>query len=360
MLEIAHRTLTRSGGGTTIDAQPTLDDLPGLGEATAWGKDLAADLADWKPGRISWADVDRGVLLIEDPGTGKTTFARALANSCCAPLVVGSLDAWQAARHLGDLLESMRKCFAKARKQTPCILFIDEIDGFGSRTTVRGDNAGYQTQVINCLLEYLDSDEGREGVIVVGAYNHPEMLDPAIVRAGRLDRIIWIPMPDTRTREQILKVHLCGDLIDEDLGPIARLMDGMSSADLEKLIRDDRRKAKREHHALRLVDLSSSLTRIERLADDVLMRTAVHEAGHALVRHILCGDEILLIEVRHEIVDLPSSGGHLGRVVMGGASVPATGQGGCPQRHRIDSGGDRGRKAHLRHHHDRQRRRARE
>ncbi|WP_321337169.1 AAA family ATPase [Breoghania sp.] len=278
---------------------------------------MAVDLADWKAKKISWADVDRGVLLVGDPGTGKTTFARALANSCGVPLVVGSLGAWQAAGHLGDLLDAMRGCFAKARKQTPCILFIDEIDGFGSRAAVRGDNASYQVQVINSLLECLDGIEGREGVVVVGACNHPEMLDPAIVRAGRLDRVIRIPLPDQRAREQILKVHLGGELIGEDLGLIARLTDGMSGADLAKLVREARRKARRERRALRLPDLSSSLPRIERVTDDVLMGTAVHEAGHALVRRILCGDVIRLIEVKHEIIALPSSGGHLGRVLVG-------------------------------------------
>jgi cell division protease FtsH len=134
----------------------TLDDVFGMEEAVTWGRSLAQDLTDFKSGHLPWSAVDRGLLLGGPAGTGKTTFAVALAASCQVPLVLGSLAQWQAAGHLGDLLKAMRVTFQQARQSSPCILFIDEIDAFGDRATLRGDNGGYSVQVVNALLEELD------------------------------------------------------------------------------------------------------------------------------------------------------------------------------------------------------------
>ncbi|TIV07693.1 MAG: ATP-binding protein, partial [Mesorhizobium sp.] len=122
---------------------PTLDDLHGLGEAGEWGRELATDLADWRAGTIGWADVDRGILLSGPPGTGKTTFAGALARTCNVHLVLGSLGRWQAKGHLGDLLKAMRAAFDDARKNAPSIIFIDEIDAVGDREKFTDHNAQY-------------------------------------------------------------------------------------------------------------------------------------------------------------------------------------------------------------------------
>ncbi|PZQ10252.1 MAG: hypothetical protein DI565_20060, partial [Ancylobacter novellus] len=148
---------------------PTLDQLHGLGEAGVWGKELAVDLADWKAGRLSWADVDRGVLISGPPGTGKTTYARSLARTCGVPVVLASLARWQSRGHLGDLLKAMRADFAKAIEQAPSILFIDEIDAVGDREQFDAQNRQYCTEVVAGLLECLDGAEAREGVVVVGA-----------------------------------------------------------------------------------------------------------------------------------------------------------------------------------------------
>ena len=167
---------------------PTLDDLHGIGAAGEWGRELATDLADWKTGKIGWADVDRGILLSGPPGTGKTTFAGALARTCGVHLVLGSIARWQAKGHLGDLLKAMRAAFDEARKNAPSIIFLDEIDAVGDREKFSDHNAQYCTEVVAALLECIDGSEGREGVVVVGACNHPNRLDAALVRAGRLDR----------------------------------------------------------------------------------------------------------------------------------------------------------------------------
>lgn len=168
-------------------------------------------------GRIPWSAVDRGALLFGPPDTGKTTFATALAGSARVPLVSGSLGEWQSAGHLGDLLKAMRATFAAARSAIPAILFIDELDSFGSRASLSRDHRDYGIQVINGLFELMDGIGGREGVVIVGACNHPQRLDPAIVRSGRLDRHLPVPLPNRQALREIFRIHLGNDLSDTDL-----------------------------------------------------------------------------------------------------------------------------------------------
>ncbi|WP_328804124.1 ATP-binding protein [Roseibium aggregatum] len=135
----------------------------------------------------------------------KTSDSPAIAGkqAAVANLVASSLAQWQAAGHLGDLLKAMRRTFAEARKKAPCVLFIDEFDSVGDRATAGGDNALYIIEKINGLLECLDGVEDREGVVVVGACNHPHRIDPALLRPGRLERTVLIPLPDEEARERI-------------------------------------------------------------------------------------------------------------------------------------------------------------
>ncbi|WP_292492059.1 ATP-binding protein [Mesorhizobium sp.] len=190
-----------------------------------------------RPGRLGgWQDVDRGILLSGPPGTGKTTFAGALARTCDVHLVLGSLGRWQAKGHLGDLLKAMRAAFDEARKNAPSIIFIDEIDAVGDREKYSDHNAQYCTEVVAALLECIDGADGREGVTVVGACNHPHKLDAALVRAGRLDRHVHIPLPDQQGREGILRWHLQGLLPDADLSGIAAKTAGWNGASLEQLV----------------------------------------------------------------------------------------------------------------------------
>lgn len=167
----------------------TLRDMAGYGEAADWGIRLADDLAAWRAGEIAWEDVDRGAVLHGRPGTGKTTYGRILAATCGVPIIEASSARWQAMGHLGDMLKAMRKSFEMASKQAPCILLLDEIDAFGDRESdTSGDNTDYKRQVINALLECLDPPEGRPGVVVVASTNFPDLIDPALLRPGRLER----------------------------------------------------------------------------------------------------------------------------------------------------------------------------
>jgi ATP-dependent Zn protease len=271
------------GSETDEPNGPRLEDLHGLGEAGEWGRELAIDLADWQSGKITWDEVDRGILLSGPPGTGKTTFAGALARSCNAHLVLASLARWQSYGHLGDLLKAMRASFSEARDNTPSILFIDEVDAVGDRDKDRSHNQQYHVEVVSALLEQLDGAEKREGVVVVGACNNPERLDPALTRAGRLDRHIRVPLPDKAARLGILRWHLRVDLKDGDLDAIAETTEGWSGAALEKLVRDARRVARRQRRRLAVEDLMRALPARSPFPAQLMRRNAIHEAGHALV-----------------------------------------------------------------------------
>lgn len=265
------------------DEGPGLDDLHGYGAAKEWGLTLASDLRDYRDGRIPWADVDRGMLLSGPPGTGKTSFARALTKTCGVPLVVGTLAEWQAAGHLGDLLRAMRRTFADARGQAPCILFVDEIDAFGDRASLDRDNRDYGIQVVNGFLEELDGAKSREGVVVIGACNNPHRIDPAIRRAGRLDRLIKIERPTNDELRLILRFHLGKDLPDTDLAPLALAGSGGTGADAELWVRGARRRARKARRAMVPADLLGEITQgAAAMSKADLLRAAVHEAGHVL------------------------------------------------------------------------------
>jgi len=285
---------------------PTLDDLHGLGEAGEWGRELATDLADWRTGKIGWEDVDRGILLSGPPGTGKTTFAGALARTCGVHLVLGSLGRWQAKGHLGDLLKAMRAAFDEARRNAPSIVFIDEIDAVGDRERFSDHNAQYCTEVVAALLECIDGSEGREGVVVVGACNHPDRLDAALVRAGRLDRHVQIPLPDRKGREGILRWYLQDLLPGADLSEVAARTEGWNGASLEQLVRQARRLARRGRREMTVDDLVSGLPAPVAFSDALRQRTAVHEAGHAVVGLMVDAGEVISVAITSGAV--PSGG----------------------------------------------------
>lgn len=266
---------------------PSLDDLHGLGMAAVWGRSAARDFADYKAGRITWADMDRGLLISGPPGTGKTIFARALAKTCGVPIHIHSLARWQAKGYLNDLLKAMRAAFDEARKDAPCILFIDELDSFGDREKTNERHEQYTREVINGFLECLDGAEGREGVVVVGATNLPDKIDTAIRRPGRLDRHIAIPLPDLEARKGILRHHLGEALPGADLTRTAEALEGASGADIEQVVRDARRRARTERRSLALHDLEACLPPRVRLSDEMYRRACVHEAGHAVVGCVL-------------------------------------------------------------------------
>ncbi len=298
----------------TGKSEKTLHEMSGYGDAATWGLRLAEDLASWKTGEIEWEDVDRGAVLYGRPGTGKTTYGRILAATCGIPIIEASYARWQAAGHLGDMLKAMRKCFELARKKAPCLLFIDEFDAFGDRnSSTAGDNADYKRQVINGLLECLDPPEGREGVIVVAATNFPDLIDPALLRPGRLERLIGIPLPDGAARISILRQHLRGLAAPPDMREFEQMSAGLGGADLALVAREVRRTVRREGRPLSEDDLLGALPPSRPLSKDELRRVAIHEAGHALVTLLANPDDLVSVAISMQ-VPLDDRGSSLGHV----------------------------------------------
>ena len=296
-----------------VAASVPLDRMHGMDEAVRWGMDLALDLGDYRSGSLTWADVDKGCLLTGPPGTGKTTWAGAVANWCGTPLIVGGLAKWQASRdgHLGHCLSAMRADFALARQSAPCLLFVDEVDGFGDRARSGSAHHDYHVQIVNSFLEQLDGTDGREGVVVIAACNDAGRLDPAIVRSGRLDRTIQVGLPNARALAAIFRHHLAGDLPGADLGDIADAAVGSTGADVQRWVRDARRAARRSSRTMTEADLKLEAIGERRRDPEAMRRIAFHEAGHAVVASLDRPGCVRSVTVR-------PSGNHAGHLTSDG------------------------------------------
>jgi cell division protease FtsH len=274
----------------TKDARDlSLDELHGLDEAVAWARASIRDLQSFKTGEIGWADIDNGVVLDGPPGTGKTTFAKVFAHEAGLPLITGTLAQWQGSGpgHLGSLLKAMRECFDEARRQAPAVVFIDEVDAFADRSKVTHDHKDYVIEVTNAFLEQLDGLAGREGLIFIAASNDVRRCDPAILRAGRLNRIIQIPLPNAGDLAKMFRVRLRDDLMGVDLDEAALMASGFTGADVERAVKDARRLARQGDRLMVVDDLLHSIIGDDGdRSHDLLRRTAIHEAGHAFV----CGE----------------------------------------------------------------------
>jgi hypothetical protein len=236
--------------------------VPGLpSDVEGWARCLVRDLALYKRGSLPWSAMDRGAVLAGPPGTGKSTLARALAEEAGVSLVVGSYAEWQGAKdgHLGSTLSAMRATFERARAAAPCILLIDEVDSFPNRAQVRHDYKDYMRSVVNALLQELDGPSPREGVVVVGTCNQADLLDPALVRPGRLERVLVLGPPDGDALEAILRVHLGRELVDQPLADVAALAEGMTGAEVEMSVRAARRSARVLGRAMQRGDLLLSI-----------------------------------------------------------------------------------------------------
>ncbi len=272
----------------------TFADVAGVEEA----KDEVVELVEFlrDPGKFQklGGKIPRGVLLVGSPGTGKTLLAKAVAGEAKVPFfTISGSDFVE--MFVGVGASRVRDMFEQAKKQAPCIIFIDEIDAVGRhRGAGLGGGHDEREQTLNQLLVEMDGFEGNEGVIVMAATNRPDVLDPALLRPGRFDRQVVVPLPDLRGREQILKVHCRKVPIADDVRPgvIARGTPGFSGADLANLINEAALFAARANK--RLVDMQD----MEKAKDKIMMGaerksmvmneeerklTAYHEAGHAIV-----------------------------------------------------------------------------
>lgn len=272
----------------------TFADVAGADEAKEEVVEMVDFLRDPSKFQKLGGKIPKGVLMVGSPGTGKTLLARAIAGEAKVPFfTISGSDFVE--MFVGVGASRVRDMFEQAKKHAPCIIFIDEIDAVGRhRGAGLGGGHDEREQTLNQLLVEMDGFEGNEGVIVIAATNRPDVLDPALLRPGRFDRQVVVPMPDIRGREQILKVHLrkvpAGD--DVNAGVIARGTPGFSGADLENLVNEAALFAARANkHSVDMDDMEKAKDKImmgaERrsmvMNEDEKRLTAYHEAGHAIV-----------------------------------------------------------------------------
>ncbi len=278
--------------------QVTFADVAGVDEAKEEVAELVDFLRDPSKFQKLGGRIPRGVLMVGSPGTGKTLLARAIAGEAKVPFFsISGSDFVE--MFVGVGAARVRDMFEQAKKNAPCIVFIDEIDAVGrQRGAGLGGGNDEREQTLNQLLVEMDGFEGTSGVIVIAATNRPDVLDPALLRPGRFDRQVVVPLPDIRGREQILLVHMRKVPIapDVDASIIARGTPGFSGADLANLVNEAALFAARG--SKRLVDMDD----FERAKDKVIMgaerksmvmpeeerkNTAYHESGHAIVARLL-------------------------------------------------------------------------
>ena len=272
----------------------TFADVAGVEEAKSEVQELVEFLAEPAKFQKVGGKIPRGVLMVGSPGTGKTLLAKAIAGEAGVPFFsISGSDFVE--MFVGVGASRVRDMFEQAKKQSPCIIFIDEIDAVGrQRGAGLGGGHDEREQTLNQLLVEMDGFEGSEGVIVIAATNRPDVLDPALLRPGRFDRQVVVPLPDVRGREQILKVHMKNVPIHENVKAsiIARGCPGFSGADLANLVNEAalfaaraNKKTVTQEYFERAKDkiMMGAERKSMVMTEDEKRLTAYHEAGHAII-----------------------------------------------------------------------------
>jgi len=276
----------------------TFADVAGVDEAKEDVQELVEFLQDPSRFQKLGGRIPRGILMVGQPGTGKTLLAKAIAGEAKVPFFsISGSDFVE--MFVGVGASRVRDMFEQAKKQTPCIIFIDEIDAVG-RHRGAGVGGGHdeREQTLNQLLVEMDGFEGNEGIIVIASTNRPDVLDPALLRPGRFDRQVVVSLPDIRGREQILKVHMRKVPLgaDVDASVIARGTPGFSGADLANLVNEAALfAARQDKRAVTMGEFEQAKDKImmgaERksmvMSEKERQNTAYHEAGHCIVGYLV-------------------------------------------------------------------------
>ncbi|MBX6322170.1 MAG: ATP-dependent zinc metalloprotease FtsH [Rhodospirillaceae bacterium] len=305
------------------DTKTTFDDVAGVDEAKEELKEIVDFLKDPKSHGVLGARPPKGVLLVGPPGTGKTLIARAVAGEAGVPFFSISGSEF-VEMFVGVGAARVRDLFEQAKARAPAIIFIDELDALGRARGAFGLGGGHdeKEQTLNQLLVEMDGFDPREGVVILAATNRPEILDPALLRAGRFDRQVLIGRPDRVGREQILNVHLKKIRLAPDVSAeqIAALTPGFTGADLANLVNEAALLAtRRGAKAVTMTDFTAAIERIvaglekkNRLLNPKEREVvAYHEMGHALVAMSIPGADPV-----HKISIIPRSIGSLGYTIQ--------------------------------------------
>jgi cell division protease FtsH len=280
----------------------TFHDVAGIDEAKEELQEIVEFLKDPKKFTRLGGRIPKGVLLVGAPGTGKTLLARAIAGEAGVPFFsISGSDFVE--MFVGVGASRVRDLFLQGKKNAPCIIFIDEIDAVGRhRGAGLGGGHDEREQTLNQLLVEMDGFETNEGVILISATNRPDVLDPALLRPGRFDRQVVVPIPDIRGREGILKVHLQNKPLAPNVNilQLAKGTPGFSGADLENLVNEAALlAARRDRDLIDMADFEEAKDKVmmglERksmiISEEEKRNTAYHEAGHALVAMLLPGTD---------------------------------------------------------------------
>ncbi len=289
----------------------TFEDVAGIDEAKEELHEIIEFLRDPKRFTRLGGRIPKGVLLMGSPGSGKTLLARAIAGEAGVPFFsISGSDFVE--MFVGVGASRVRDLFVQGKKNAPCIIFIDEIDAVGRhRGAGLGGGHDEREQTLNQLLVEMDGFESNEGVILISATNRPDVLDPALMRPGRFDRQVVVPVPDIKGREGILKVHVRKTIIGDnvDLHVLARGTPGFTGADLENMVNEAAlMAARRNKEHVEMVDFEDAKDKVmmgtERktmiISEEEKRTTAYHEAGHALVAKLLPGTDPI-----HKVTIIP-------------------------------------------------------
>ncbi len=283
---------------TDSQEKVTFEDVAGIEEAKEELEEIVEFLRDPKKFTRLGGRIPKGVLLVGSPGTGKTLLARAIAGEADVPFFSISGSEF-VEMFVGVGASRVRDLFVQGKKNAPCIIFIDEIDAVGRhRGAGLGGGHDEREQTLNQLLVEMDGFESNEGVILISATNRPDVLDPALLRPGRFDRQVVVPIPDLKGREGIVKVHLKKKVVSKDVDAtiLARGTPGFTGADIENMINEAAlMAARRGKDSVDMVDFEDAKDKVlmgaERksmiISDEEKKITAYHESGHTLVAKLL-------------------------------------------------------------------------